>query len=71
MNNKKRKEKIMNTKIYLLVLGIVCMINSNLYGQGDTNCFLYDYEPKTAVIPEAVDAEKPTERPSVKVSFQG
>ena len=61
----------MNTKIYLLVLGLVCMINAYLYGQGDTNCFLYDHEPKTAVIPEAVEAVKPAERPSVKVSLQG
>jgi hypothetical protein len=61
----------MNTKIYILLLGTVCMINSYLYGQGDTSCFLYDYEPKTAVIPEAVAAEKPTGRPSVIVSFQG
>jgi hypothetical protein len=61
----------MNTRIYLLVLGLVCMINAYLDGQGDTNCFLYDHEPKTAVIPEAVEAEKPAGQPSVKVSFQG
>ena len=61
----------MNTKIYLLVPGIVCMINSHLYGQVDTNCFLYDHEPKTAVIPEAVDTEKPAQRPSVKVTLTG
>ncbi|MBN1417063.1 MAG: T9SS type A sorting domain-containing protein [Bacteroidales bacterium] len=61
----------MNTKICIPFLGTICMIGSFLYGQGDTNCFLIDHEPKTAVIPEAEEAEKPVERPSVKVTFTG
>ena len=61
----------MNSKIYSLLLGIFVIINSSLYGQSDTNCFLYDYEPDTAVIPESVAAEKPVQRPSVKVSLTG
>jgi hypothetical protein len=60
----------MNIKIYLLMLGSVGIIHSYLYGQADTNCFLHDAEPMTAVIPEAVDAEKPNEGPDVKVSFE-
>jgi hypothetical protein len=60
----------MKTKIYTLFLGTICIINSHLHGQSDTNnCFLYDYEPATAVIPEAMSAEKPTQRPSVKVTL--
>ena len=61
----------MKIKNYILVTGAVCLINPYLCGQGDTSCFLYDYEPKAAVIPEAVTAEKPGDRPSVIVSFQG
>ena len=49
----------MKMKMYIPFLGAICMINAYLYGQGDTNCFLYDHEPKTAVIPEAVEAVKP------------
>jgi hypothetical protein len=62
----------MNAKIYTLFLGTICMINLHLHGQNDTsNCFLYDYVPDTAVIPQSVDAEKPAERPSVIVRFTG
>ena len=61
----------MKIKNYILVTGAVCLINPYLCAQGDTSCFLYDYEPKAAVIPEAVAAEKPGDRPSVIVSFQG
>lgn len=62
----------MNAKIYTLFLGTVCIINSYIYGQSDTNnCFLYDYEPDTAVIPQSVNAEKPAERPSVIVTLTG
>jgi hypothetical protein len=69
MNNKTKKNNLLNTKIYLLLLGSVSLINSSLYGQVDTNCFFNDYEQKTAIIPEAVEAEKPAERPSVKVTL--
>jgi hypothetical protein len=62
----------MNTKISTFFLGTILLIYSGLYGQSDTsNCFLYDYKPDTAVIPVSVVAEKPAERPSVKVSFTG
>ncbi len=61
----------MNIKNNILLLGTIMTISSTLYGQSDTSCFLYDYEPDTAVIPESVVAEKPTERPSVKVSLTG
>jgi hypothetical protein len=62
----------MNTKIFTFFLGTILLICSGLYGQSDTsNCFLYDYRPDTAVIPESVGAEKPAERPSVKVTLTG
>ena len=62
----------MKTKFYLFLLGSILIISSDLFTQSDSaNCFLYDYEPDTAVIPEAVNAEKPAERPSVKVTLLG
>ena len=59
----------MNMKIYYLLPVTIFMINAYLYGQGETDCFLYDYKPGTAVIPEAMDAEKTAERASVKVTL--
>ncbi len=61
----------MNTKIYRFFLATILIINFNIYGQSYNNCFLEDYEPDTAVIPEAVDAEKPAEKPSVIVTLTG
>jgi hypothetical protein len=64
--------KIMNIKISTFFPGTILLICSGLYGQSDTsNCFLYDYKPDTAVIPESVVAEKPAARPSVKVTLTG
>lgn len=61
----------MNIKIYTFFLGTIFIVNSSLYGQSNENCFLYDFEPKTAVIPESVDAEQPTEKISVIVTLEG
>ncbi len=52
-------------KIYTICLGTVFIINSNLNGQSNNNCFLYDYKPKTAVIPQAIDTIMPTNKISV------
>jgi len=40
-----------------------------LFGQNDENCFLTNFEPKIAEIPDAVNAEKPIEPPSVIVTI--
>ena len=61
----------MNIKINTVLLGAIMTISATLNGQSDSSCFLYDYEQDTAVIPESVVAEKPAERPSVKVSLTG
>jgi hypothetical protein len=58
-------------KIRNILLGTISIISFTLYGQSDENCFLEDYEPDTAVIPESIVAEKPAERPSVKISLTG
>jgi hypothetical protein len=62
----------MKAKIYTLFLGTFCLISLHLQGQNDTNnCFLFDYEPDTAVIPESIDIEKPAGSPSVKITLTG
>ncbi|HEX9975015.1 MAG TPA: hypothetical protein VGD14_23370, partial [bacterium] len=40
-----------------------------LFGQGSTNCFLWDFESKYATIPLYEDVEKTTATPTVTVSF--
>jgi hypothetical protein len=60
----------MNTKIYALFLGTLSMLSSYLFAQSDSaNCFLYDYEPDTAVIPAYVEAEEPTGQVSAIVTL--
>jgi hypothetical protein len=45
-------------------LGTIILLNSNLLGQVN-NCFLYDYQPKAAVIPASVDSLKPSRKYTV------
>jgi hypothetical protein len=61
----------MNRIIYIIFWGTTFLINLNLYGQNNENCFLNDFELKTAVIPAAVNAAKPVEPASVIVTIQG
>lgn len=62
----------MKAKITTFLLGTILFIYSDLFGQNSSpNCFLYDYKPDTAVIPESVNAEKPAERPSVLITLTG
>jgi hypothetical protein len=57
-------------RISYIILGVATfLINFNLYGQSTENCFLDDFELKTAEIPDAVNAEKPVEPPSVIVTM--
>jgi hypothetical protein len=48
---------------------VIFLINFNLYGQSNENCFLDDFESKTAEIPQAVTAAKPLEPASVIVTI--
>ena len=57
--------------IYIVILGITFLLNSNSYGQSNENCFLYDFTLKIAEIPYAESAEKPADPASVIVSIQG
>jgi len=57
--------------IYAFVLGTTFFMNLNLLGQNNHNCFLDDFELKTAEIPQAVNAVKPIEPASVIVTIQG
>ncbi len=56
---------------YSSFLLITIMLTSIIYGQSDENCFLDDFELKTAVIPNAVDAVKPVEPATVTVKING
>jgi hypothetical protein len=48
-------------RISYIILGVATfLINFNVYGQSNENCFLDDFEPKTAEIPPAVNAAKPS-----------
>ena len=60
----------MNAKNYTLILGTIVLITSNLFGQVNENCFLYDYKPDTAVIPASVDAQIPADKPTVIVTLE-
>jgi hypothetical protein len=62
-------DKIMNRIIHVIFWGMTFFINSNLVGQSNQNCFLNDFELKTAEIPDAVDVEKPVEPASVIVTM--
>jgi hypothetical protein len=58
-DDNKGKESLM-IRLGWLVLGMATMlVHVTLYGQGLDNCFLWDFAPKTALIPTAVDSVKP------------
>ncbi len=50
--------------------GVLCLLAAGqLFGQDSTNCFLWDFEPKNAVIPLFEDVEKTTADPEVTVEI--
>lgn len=55
--------------LYIIVLVTTSFSSLRLYGQNNENCFLNDFEFKTADIPQAVTAEKPIEPASVIVTI--
>lgn len=59
----------MNRIGYVILGALVLIINFNLYGQNTGNCFLDDFQLKTAVIPPSVGADKPTGPASVTVTI--
>jgi hypothetical protein len=60
----------MNIKIYILFLGALVISQSRLFGQ-DNNCFLKDFQPKTALLPESIDEEQPEGKASVLITIKG
>ncbi len=63
-----RKESY-DMKIYytIFILAILLFANLLLFGQDSVNCFLYDFEPKTAVLPQYDLVDKPLTPPSVTI----
>ncbi len=53
---------------HIASLGIVLVCATSLCAQ-DTNCFLEDFEPKTAAIPISVAANKTVNAPTVTVTL--
>lgn len=51
-----------------IALGILIISSTSLFAQ-DPNCFLMDFEPKTATVPISVDANKTTNPPTVTVTL--
>ncbi|MFA6404076.1 MAG: T9SS type A sorting domain-containing protein [Salinivirgaceae bacterium] len=58
----------MNTKTVALCLFIGCASAISLFAQ-NANCFLEDFEPKTAAIPISASASKITDAPTVTVTL--
>jgi hypothetical protein len=65
----KRKNNFMNRIIYIIFWGTIFLINFNIYGQSNENCFLNDFEQKTAIIPPSVIMEKPSGAATVTVKI--
>jgi hypothetical protein len=61
----------MNRIIYFIFWVTSFLINSNIYGQSNANCFLNEFEQKIATIPPSVNAEKPSGATTVTVTIQG
>ena len=55
--------------ICIFLVGIILLFTFNLYAQRSENCFLNDFELKTAEIPQSINAEKTSEAPSVVVTI--
>jgi hypothetical protein len=54
----------------LLVIAILLMaVVPSVMAQTDSNCFLFDYKPKEAVVPEYIDAVKPDKPADVAVTI--
>jgi len=55
--------------LFIFLLGIFVIVNTQLHGQ-KTNCFLYDYQPKIAVIPPSIDTVRPTQKTTVTLKLK-
>src|SRR4030042_7159321 len=62
---------MMSRIINVIFWGTTFFIHLNLLGQINQNCFLEDFELKTAEIPPAVAGEKPVEPATVTVTLTG
>lgn len=58
-------------KFFVITTAIIFINVGFIFSQTNTNCFLNDFEPKTAVIPPSVITEKPTGASTVTVTIAG
>jgi hypothetical protein len=61
--------KVFKYEFSTLVLGIWCFSAISIFAQNGTNCFLEDFAPKPASIPNSVQAIKTTDVPTVTVTL--
>ncbi|HSR17360.1 MAG TPA: hypothetical protein VLM39_04625, partial [Ignavibacteriaceae bacterium] len=62
----------MNRSIFSILVITIFFLNINLtFSQSNENCFLNDFEEKTASIPPSVNAEKPSDTAAVTITIQG
>ena len=62
----------LNDKIICKIITVIFfLITFKLYAQSSENCFLEDFRPKKARIPEAVDAVKPEDHASINITIKG
>jgi hypothetical protein len=61
----------MNKSILLILVIKMFFLNINLTFSQDENCFLTDFEEKTASIPPSVNAEKPSDTAAVTITIHG
>jgi hypothetical protein len=63
---------MMKKNVYkILIVSIFCFTTGLTFSQNIENCFLNDFEGKTASIPPSINAEKPPGTATVTVSIQG
>ncbi len=63
--------EILKLRIPVFIICVICVSVRSLSAQSESNCFLDDFEPKTAVIPPNEMAEKTIGIPSVTVNLTG
>ena len=70
MNILQKGIRIMDKKLstFLILLVMMLLINFDIYGQNDENCFLEDFRSKRADIPQSINAIKPSQPASVTVT---
>jgi Secretion system C-terminal sorting domain len=63
----KKATNVIRTKFLVLICAVFAVSTAPLFSQDSTNCFLRDFQPKSAEIPPYVDSTAPTAAPTATV----